>query len=279
MALYRTIAISFWTDTKVVDDFTPEDRYFYLYLFTNPYTNLCGCYEISIKQMSADLGYTRDICEKLIERFSSIHNVIRYCVTTKEILLLNWHKYNWTSSVKFRKPLFEEISRIKCQPFKEYLMAVAEGSIDTVSIPYPYGSDTSVANTNANTVANTNAKSISKPISNRKPTKLDFRKIIDQSSVSDAVKSVLIEFVDYRNQIKKPYTSEIGFRHFVTETAKQEKMHGSCAVIDCIKESMRNQWQGVFYDHIDKKAKANKETTGPDAYYEVAMEAMKNGTD
>ena len=30
MAVYRTIHISFWTDTKVVDDFTPEDKYFYL---------------------------------------------------------------------------------------------------------------------------------------------------------------------------------------------------------------------------------------------------------
>ena len=275
MALYRTIAISFWTDTKVVDDFTPEDRYFYLYLFTNPYTNLCGCYEISIKQMSADLGYTKDICEKLIDRFSNLHNVIRYSVTTKEILLLNWHKYNWTSSAKFRKPLIDEINRIKCQPFKEYLIAVAEGGSDTVSIPYTYGSDTSVANANANTVTNTNTNSINKPISNRKPKKQDFEKIIDQSSVSDAVKSVLIEFVDYRQQIKKPYTSEIGFKSFVTETEKQEKQHGSCAVISCIRESIRNEWQGVFYDHIGRKPR--KETTGPDAYYEAAMEAA-NGS-
>ena len=52
MALYRTIQISFWTDTKIVDDFTPEDKYFYLYLFTNPHTNLSGCYEISKNQMS-----------------------------------------------------------------------------------------------------------------------------------------------------------------------------------------------------------------------------------
>ena len=31
MASYRNISMDFWTDSKVVDDFTPEDRYIYLY--------------------------------------------------------------------------------------------------------------------------------------------------------------------------------------------------------------------------------------------------------
>ena len=78
MAFYRTIQITFWTDTKIVDDFTPEDKYFYLYLFTNPHTNLCGCYEISKNQMSIELGYTKEVVERLIKRFSEIHKVINY---------------------------------------------------------------------------------------------------------------------------------------------------------------------------------------------------------
>lgn len=41
MAVYRNINIGFWTDTKVADDFTPEDKYFMLYCLTNNYTNLC----------------------------------------------------------------------------------------------------------------------------------------------------------------------------------------------------------------------------------------------
>ena len=52
MASYRNISMDFWTDSKVVDDFTPEDRYIYLYCMTNPHTNLCGCYEVSIKQIA-----------------------------------------------------------------------------------------------------------------------------------------------------------------------------------------------------------------------------------
>ena len=32
MARYRNVSTSFWEDNKVVDDFTPEDKYIYLYL-------------------------------------------------------------------------------------------------------------------------------------------------------------------------------------------------------------------------------------------------------
>ena len=65
MAIFRNVNMSFWTDTKVTDDYTPEDKYFMLYALTNNYTNIIGCYEISIKQMSNDLGYTKDVIENL----------------------------------------------------------------------------------------------------------------------------------------------------------------------------------------------------------------------
>ena len=86
MAIYRNVQMSFWTDSKVIDDFTPEDKYFYLYLFTNPHTNLCGCYEISLRQIANETGYNRDTIERLIERFEKFHKVIVYSKENKEIL-------------------------------------------------------------------------------------------------------------------------------------------------------------------------------------------------
>lgn len=147
MALYRNIHLSFWQDTKVTDDFTPEDRYFYLYLLTNPHTNLCGCYEISIKQMANEMGYDVKKVDKLIERFSSIHNLIRYSKTGRELLIFHWSKYNWTSSEKFRKPLLQEIQNVKTDSFREYLLKMFNGEnvkygIDTVSGKEEYGMDT-----------------------------------------------------------------------------------------------------------------------------------------
>lgn len=127
MAIYRNIQMSFWTDSKVVDDFTPEDKYFYLYLLTNPHTNLSGCYEISLKQVSDETGYTKDVVERLLNRFEEIHNIIRYSKTTKEVLILNWSKFNWTASKDFRKPLRKEIESIKNQDFKRFLENALDG--------------------------------------------------------------------------------------------------------------------------------------------------------
>lgn len=154
MAIYRNIQMTFWTDSKVVDDFTPEDRYFYLYALTNPHTNLSGCYEISLKQMSDETGYSRESIQKLLRRFDQVHRCLLYDETTKEILILHWNRYNWTASEKFRKPLEKEIHGIKNQDFQEYLLKIFTGDNEnTVSIPYRYGTDT----TDSDTVTDTDA--------------------------------------------------------------------------------------------------------------------------
>lgn len=143
MASYRSVYTTFWTDTKVSDDFTPEDKYFMLYCLTNNYTNLCGCYEISIKQMAIDTGYNEETIEKLLKRFNSIHKIIFYNEGNKELLIKNWYKYNWTKSNKLDKPLLNEIQKIKTIEFKK-IVADEYNKRDTVSIPYTYPMDTSV---------------------------------------------------------------------------------------------------------------------------------------
>ena len=162
MSNYRNISLSFWTDSKVDDEFTPEDKYFYLYLLTNPHTNICGCYEISMKAMERETGYNSDTINRLIKRMSELHNVIRYSKTTKEILVLNWSKYNWSSSDKVIKAVKSVAEYIKSATFKKYILEKLENGknsyiqitdIDTesdtetdtdtdVSIPYAYGIDT-----------------------------------------------------------------------------------------------------------------------------------------
>lgn len=124
MATYRNVAMSFWTDTKVVDDMTPEDRYMYLYAMTNPHTNLCGCYEVSIKQISRETGYNEDSVEKLLKRLDTTHDVIRYDVTTKELLIIHWGKYQWSESEKLNTPLLKEIKKVKCDRFREFLAGI-----------------------------------------------------------------------------------------------------------------------------------------------------------
>lgn len=140
MSNYRNISMDFWQDSKVVDDFTPEDRYIYLYCMTNPHTNLCGCYEVSIKQISNETGYNTDCVERLLKRLDMSHNVIRYSASTKELLILNWFRYNWTSSDKLNKPLLAEIRKVKNTEFRSYLASLfnSRANVDT---PYDAATD------------------------------------------------------------------------------------------------------------------------------------------
>lgn len=145
--------MSFWTDSKVVDDFTPEDKYFYLYLMTNPHTNLAGCYEISLSQVAYETGYNKDSVERLLKRMEEIHHVIRYSKSTKEVLIINWGKYNWTKSKDFQKPLVEEIENVKNPDFKVFLELELE-ELNTVFRPSKDTPKTTVTVTD--TVINSN---------------------------------------------------------------------------------------------------------------------------
>ena len=156
MAIYRNISMNFWTDSKVDDDFTPEDKYFYLYLLTNPHTNICGCFEISMKQMFRETGYNEDTVRRLLDRMEHQHGVVRYSQATKEILIVNWHKYNWTKSEKMLSGVVEVAKYIKNPDFRLFLSEILASygiNTDTLSIGYIKGMETSVSVSVSDTVS------------------------------------------------------------------------------------------------------------------------------
>ena len=134
MATYRSIPLKFWQDRKVSDDFTPDDRYIFLYLLTNPHTNLCGCYEISEQQISRETGLDIERVTLTIDRLWQQHQVIMFDVDKSEVLITNWHKYNWSSS-KVAIGVKKQAEDIKNASFKKYVL-------DTLSVRYPYSMDT-----------------------------------------------------------------------------------------------------------------------------------------
>lgn len=166
MAVYRNISMDFWTDSKVVDDFTPEDRYFHIYVLTNPHTNLCGCYEVSLKQIANETGYNTDTVLRLLDRFQNVHQTLEYCKETKEILILNWFKYNWTSSPKLDKPLLKDIEAIKNDKFRNYVGGLYNQREPL--IPYIYPIDTTVSVSVSDTVSVTDTDT--EPEEQKKPT-------------------------------------------------------------------------------------------------------------
>jgi hypothetical protein len=113
MGIKRIVDVSFWTDGKV-DEFTPEDKYFMLYLLTNPFATQLGIYEISIKQAAFQLGYSPEAVRNLIDRFETKYKVILFSKETNEIAVKNFLRH---SIIKGGKPvedcLNKEIAKVK----------------------------------------------------------------------------------------------------------------------------------------------------------------------
>lgn len=76
--------------------------------------------------------------------------------------------------------------------------------------------------------------------------------LLSDSSLSEPVREKVLDFLEYRKEIKKPYKSERGIKSLVTQIEKQEQAIGSIAVIHVIDTSMQNGWQGLFWDKVQK---------------------------
>jgi DnaD/phage-associated family protein len=94
MAKYRMVRTDFWTNPIVMEEMSPEDRYFYIYLQTNAQTTQSGIYRITKKQMAFELGYSIESVHSLMERFILHYKLIRYNPETRELAIKNWGKEN-----------------------------------------------------------------------------------------------------------------------------------------------------------------------------------------
>lgn len=99
----RVVDTGFWSDEKVLD-FSPEDKYFLLFLLTNEYTTQLGIYYLPIKKAAFDLGYSEDSVVTLLDRFEHKYGIIKYSQKTSEVAIKNYLVY---SVVSGGKPVFD----------------------------------------------------------------------------------------------------------------------------------------------------------------------------
>ncbi|MGH4137714.1 DnaD domain-containing protein [Clostridium sp.] len=126
MAKYRQLHTEFWSDSFVLE-LTPEEKYFYLYLMTNTKTTQCGVYEISKRTIETDCGYNRETVEKLIKRFCDYKKIL-YCDDTKELMIINWIKYNLPNSQNVIKCVQNELLKVKNSEFVKILFDKCQGA-------------------------------------------------------------------------------------------------------------------------------------------------------
>lgn len=127
MAVKRIVDVSFWTDGKV-DDFSPEDKYFMLYLLTCPFTTQLGIYEISIKQAAFQLGYSVEAVKVLIDRFENKYGMIAYSEDTHEIAIKNYLRHSIVKGgAPVRDCLIKELKAVKNRDLVSWVFAWLKG--------------------------------------------------------------------------------------------------------------------------------------------------------
>ena len=129
MAKYRQIHTTFWNDPLILD-LTPEQKYFYIYLLTNPNVKQCGIYEISVRQITYHTGYNKETIEKLLELFVNLNKIV-ISKKTNEIALVNFLKYNYSASPTTKKCIEKDLEGVKNKELIKYIY-----SIDTLDIEY-----------------------------------------------------------------------------------------------------------------------------------------------
>ncbi len=131
MGIKRIVSTSFWNDDLVLETFTPEDKYFMLYLLTNPHTTQLGIYHLPIKLAAVEMGYSEESIRNLLNRFENTYNLVKYSKTTNEIAIKNYLKH---SIVKGGKPvmdcLLREEDMVSNRDLLEYIAVHINKQID-----------------------------------------------------------------------------------------------------------------------------------------------------
>jgi len=112
MAKFRKIHTAFWDD-PLIEKLSPDTRYFYLFLMTNPLCTECGIYQISIKKMCNYTGYNEDAIKALIRILEVENKRIIYSLKTDEICLLKKPNYIDNTGKPVLDCLKSELSLVK----------------------------------------------------------------------------------------------------------------------------------------------------------------------
>jgi DnaD/phage-associated family protein len=116
-----------------------------MYLLTNENTTQCGVYTFLLKFAVVETGYNLETLEKLLKRFVE-YGKVKYCYETKELMIINWLKYNFINSKPVINCINKELKSVKNADFVKNLYESCRDNglpvetlfkgIETVSIGY-----------------------------------------------------------------------------------------------------------------------------------------------
>ena len=89
----------------------------------------------------------------------------------------------------------------------------------------------------------------------QKKSSVELFREVEEDRLFTPVYETVLKWMQYKDEIKKPYKSKIGMKSFITQVENNLQKYGVAAVVDCIELSMSNNWQGVAWDRIKNARK------------------------
>jgi len=134
MAKKRYINTVFWDDAYV-SNLDPSEKLLFIYIITNPCTNISGIYQISLKRISLDTGIEKEMVSKIFERFQKDDKIL---YKDGWIAVKNFIKHQNTNSPLIMKGIEKELVNVpvKLLDFVDvsiYGIDTVSSGIDTVS--------------------------------------------------------------------------------------------------------------------------------------------------
>jgi hypothetical protein len=142
MAKQRYLNTRFWRD-NYISELDPSEKLLFIYLLTNPDTNISGIYEIPLRIIALDTGIDKEMVIKIIKRFTADNKIV---YKSGWVAIKNFIKHQ-ALNPKIEKGIKTELSNAPA----ELVKWVKKGT----KIAYDSLSD---LNTNTNTNINTNVK-------------------------------------------------------------------------------------------------------------------------
>lgn len=122
----RLVDTELWNNEDIIENFTAEDKYFWLYLLTSPHNSICGVFKNKPALIARDMGLHKDTIINLLYRFQSVHHLIYADSETDEIIILNWGKFNWTKSDDFMSAVRKHAETVQ----SSYIKCLLQDKID-----------------------------------------------------------------------------------------------------------------------------------------------------
>ena len=111
MSTQRYISTSFWTD-KWIRTLDPSERYLYMYLLTNPQTNIAGVYQLTLDRIAFDTGYDERTLRPMLDRFAKAKKAELF--DGEYMILPSWPKHQrWETKSKIRDGIVSCLQEVK----------------------------------------------------------------------------------------------------------------------------------------------------------------------